>query len=177
MVYGFIKESNGHVAIYSELGLGTTVRLYLPISRDSAAEAERLRSQEEQSVPRGVGTILVVEDNVFVREHAVLALQSLGYRVIAAQDGRDAMAKLDQGLEIDLLFSDVVMPGGVSGWDLADIAQQRWPNLKILLTSGYSLETLTSRRTGNPNLRVLDKPYRKADLARSVSEIFAMPKS
>jgi PAS domain S-box-containing protein len=177
MVYGFIKQSNGHVAIYSELGLGTTVRLYLPISQDSAAEAERLRSHEEQSVPRGVGTILVVEDDVFVREHAVIALQSLGYRVIAAQDGREAIAKLDQGHEIDLLFSDVVMPGGISGWDLADIAQQKWPHLKILLSSGYSLETLASRRTGNANLRVLDKPYRKADLARSVREIFAVAKS
>jgi CheY-like chemotaxis protein len=93
--------------------------------------------------------------------------------VISAVDGRDAITKLSQGIEIDLLFSDVVMPGGISGWDLAEIAREKWPDLRILLSSGYSLETLVSRRSGSANLRVLDKPYRKADLARSVSEIFA----
>lgn len=171
MVYGFVKQSNGHVAIYSEPALGTTVRLYLPISQDAAARAIRSRPVEEKA-PWGSGTILVVEDDVFVRGHALITLQALGYTVIAAADGREAMEKLNQEIEVDLLFSDIVMPGGINGWDLADLARQRRPELKILLTSGYSLATLASRRSGSSELRVLDKPYGKTDLARSVHEIF-----
>jgi CheY-like chemotaxis protein len=171
MVYGFIKQSNGHVTIYSEPGLGTTVRLYLPESKESGSRPAEERTQEAE-VPSGSGTILVVEDDLFVRGYAVGILEGLGYRVLTAVDGRDALAKLNQGIRVDLLFSDVVMPGGINGWDLAAQARQQRPGLKVLLTSGYSLETLASRCNHGSELVVLDKPYRKADLARRLWEIF-----
>jgi PAS domain S-box-containing protein len=171
MVYGFIKQSRGHVALYSEPGLGTTVRLYLPVSRGASSNSLETPIGDA-ATPRGSGTILVVEDDLFVRGYAVGTLEALGYHVITAVDGRDAITKLNQGIAIDLLFSDVVMPGGINGWDLAEQAQQQRPELKVLLTSGYSLETLASRRGSASELRVLDKPYRKAELARIVGEIF-----
>jgi PAS domain S-box-containing protein len=170
MVYGFIKQSNGHVAIYSEPKLGTTVRLYLPVSK-AVLRPVRLRAAEPE-LPRGTGTVLVVEDDLFVRGYAVATIESLGYRVVTATDGRDALAKLSQGIEVDLLFTDVVMPGGVNGWELAEQAMQLRPDVKILLTSGYSLETLASRSGRGSNLVVLDKPYRKVDLARRIHDIF-----
>jgi PAS domain S-box-containing protein len=171
MVYGFIKQSNGHVAIYSAPGLGTTVRLYLPLSESAAVVSVESRGKESE-LPRGSGTILVVEDDQFVREYAVGTLEGLGYKVITAVDGRDAMTKLNQGIEVDLLFSDVVMPGGINGWELADRARQQRPDLKVLLTSGYSLETMASRSEHGAELAILDKPYRKVDLARRLREIF-----
>lgn len=169
MVYGFIKQSAGHVAVYSEPGLGTTVRLYLPVSELPVPEAAS--GAIEPEIPQGSGVILVVEDDLFVRGYAIGILESLGYRAVVATDGRDALAKLDSGLEVDLLFSDVVMPGGINGWDLAERARQLRPDLKVLLTSGYSLETLASRRALSTELVVLDKPYRKAELARRLREI------
>jgi PAS domain S-box-containing protein len=176
MVYGFVKQSNGHVAIYSEPGLGTTVRLYLPVSKASQPAPAELRDAEAEALS-GRGTILVVEDDVFVRGYAVGTLEALGYRVFTAADGREALAKLSQGTEVDLLFSDVVMPGGINGLTLAERAQQQRPDLKVLLTSGYSLETLASRTGSVSNLSILDKPYRKADLARRLREIFDTTKS
>jgi PAS domain S-box-containing protein len=170
MVYGFIKQSNGHVAIYSEPMLGTTVKLYLPIAKSQAQPADQEILETE--VPRGTGTILVVEDDPFVRGYAVGSLESLGFRVVVAADGREALAKLaNHGPEIDVLFSDVVMPGGISGWELAEKAQEIKPSLRVLLTSGYPLETMNSRIPHTARWAILNKPYRKSDLGTRLNQI------
>ena len=172
MVYGFTKQSNGHVAIYSEPGLGTTVRLYLPAAKTSQPQpVEELEPALDQ-IPRGAETVLVIEDDSFVRGYAVGTLESLGYRVIVASDGREGLDKLSQyGDEIDVLFSDIVMPGGLGGWELAERAQQQQPGLKVLLTSGYPLETMTANFRPNIKSAILHKPYRKAELARRLREM------
>jgi PAS domain S-box-containing protein len=170
MVYGFAKQSNGHVAIYSELGLGTTVRIYVPIAV-TAQKAETVSQNTEQLSLQGTETILVVEDDPFVRSHAVRCLESLGYKVLTATDGRDALARLHQIPEIHLLFSDVVMPGGMSGWELAEQARKHRPDIRILMTSGYPVETLTARNRHDPTLALLNKPYRKAELGQRIREI------
>jgi CheY-like chemotaxis protein len=171
MVYGFITQSNGHVAIYSEPGLGTTVKLYLPVS-ELKTPIEREVPFHDPESPRESGTVLVVEDDLFVRGYAVATLESLGFNVIIAVDGRDALRKLEETEQVDMLFSDVVMPGGMNGRDLAARAKQIRPCLKILLTSGYSLETLAAHGDKAREFEILDKPYRKTDLARRVKELF-----
>jgi PAS domain S-box-containing protein len=172
MVYGFVKQSNGHVAIYSEPGLGTTVRIYLPSTSKPATRSPRL-VPEIPAAQFGRETVLVAEDDPFVRAYAVTCLESFGYRVIEAVDGRDALNKLAGGASADLLFTDVVMPGGINGWELAETARRMQPELKVLLTSGYALEALAERGRLPAGAVVLNKPYRKADLARSVREALA----
>jgi len=171
MVYGFIKQSNGHVAIYSEPGLGTTVRLYLPAAKPGSVPKVEEVSPDDV-VAEGSGTVLVVEDDPFVRGYAVGSLESLGYRVLIASDAGEALKQLGRhGDQIDVLFSDIVMPGGLGGWELAERAQQLIPHLRVLLTSGYPLETMMSRGQPNARLQILNKPYRKAELGRKLSEI------
>ena len=171
MVYGFLKQSNGHVSLYSEPGLGTTVRLYLPAAQDAEAAAKEEDTNADASPP-GNETVLVVEDDPYVRGYAVGTLESLGYRVITAADGREALFRLNQqGDNIDVLFSDVVMPGGLGGWELAAKALEKKPELKILLTSGYPLETMTANFRPNLKSAILHKPYRKADLAKRMREV------
>ena len=172
MVYGFAKQSEGHVAIYSEPGLGTTVRVYLPVAGREPAAAVAEREPPAEPEPRsGSELILVVEDDPFVRGYAVASLEDLGYRVTTAPDGREALARLVEQEPPDLLFTDIVMPGGVSGLDLAEQVRATRPGIKILLTSGYPLETLVARGRVVPNSAILNKPYRKADLARRLREV------
>ena len=173
MVYGFAKQSNGHVSIYSEPGLGTTVRIYLPALTAKAKEAGAPVPREV--VPSGAETVLIVEDDPFVRSYAVMSLQTLGYHVIAAVDGREAMQKLQTGAHIDLLFTDIVMPGGVNGWELAGLARKTRPDLRVLLTSGYALETLAANGHLQDGSAILSKPYRKAELARRLREALSLP--
>jgi CheY-like chemotaxis protein/two-component sensor histidine kinase len=174
MVYGFVKQSNGHVSIYSEPGLGTTVRMYLPVQQ-SKTPKEPAQGQGNETMPRGSETVLVVEDDLFVRTYAVRCLESLGYAVIAAVDGNDALQRLRSDTHIDLLFTDVVMPGGMNGWELADRAQQARPGLPVVLTSGYALETLIRHGRANGESVILTKPYRKAVLALRLREALKMP--
>jgi nitrogen-specific signal transduction histidine kinase len=169
MVYGFVKQSNGHVAIYSEPALGTTVRIYLPAVATSADKSPTLVPVETVA-ETGKESVLVAEDDPFVRSYAVTCLSSLGYRVIEAIDGREALHKLTEGAEADILFTDVVMPGGINGWELAERARQIRPGLKVLLTSGYALETLAERGRLPKGAVILNKPYRKAELARRLRE-------
>jgi PAS domain S-box-containing protein len=171
MVYGFIKQSNGHVSIYSEAGLGTTIRMYLPqvaAKLPQPAEASRI---DGSSAPRGTETIMVVEDDAFVRSFVVKRLESLGYAVVTAVDGNDALRKLATDIHIDILFTDIVMPGGIDGWELADQAKQIQPGLPVLLTSGYALETLVQQGRLQPGAMVLSKPYRRDALALRLREI------
>jgi PAS domain S-box-containing protein len=175
MVYGFMKQSNGHVSIYSEVNLGTTVRLYLPAHSTMPADHTVAQAGAEGEPPRGRETILVTEDDPFVRAYVVSSLEDLGYRVIAAQDAREALTHLNEGGDVDVLFTDIVMPGGMNGWELAERAQQIRPGLRLLFTSGYALETLVARGRIHPNTAILNKPYRRPELARRLREVLDSP--
>ena len=173
MVYGFTKQSNGHASIYSEPGLGTTVRIYLPQVGKNAQNASRQNRVEEIALPTGRETILIAEDDPFVRSSVVLRVASLGYTVIAAVDGNDALAKLRTNSSIKLLFTDIVMPGGMSGWELAHLAQQIRPGLAVIFTSGYAPEALVEQGRTSAQTIVLTKPYRKIELAHRLREALA----
>ncbi|UWU66863.1 PAS domain-containing sensor histidine kinase [Bradyrhizobium sp. NC92] len=171
MVYGFAKQSGGHVSIYSEAGLGTTVRIYLPRANTGGSQADL--PDGEDKAPRGYETILIVEDDPFVRSSVIRRVEALGYRVVAAVNGKDALQQLQGDPGIDLLFTDIVMPGGMSGWDLADQARRLRPGLPVLFTSGYALETLVAQGHARPQSIVLTKPYRKVELAQRLRDALA----
>ncbi|WP_439366610.1 PAS domain S-box protein [Bradyrhizobium sp. DASA03005] len=171
MVYGFAKQSGGHVSIYSEAGLGTTVRIYLPRANTGWSQADL--PDGEDKAPRGYETILIVEDDPFVRSSVIRRVEALGYRVVAAVNGKDALQQLQGDPGIDLLFTDIVMPGGMSGWDLADQARRLRPGLPVLFTSGYALETLVAQGHARPQSIVLTKPYRKVELAQRLRDALA----
>jgi signal transduction histidine kinase/CHASE3 domain sensor protein/ActR/RegA family two-component response regulator len=164
MVYGFAKQSEGHVKINSELGHGTTIRLYLPVA---VGEAE---ADVPVAAPaRGAGEIiLVVEDDKLVREFVIAQLQSLGYRTVAAADGRAALAHLENGRPFDLLFTDVVMPGGMTGRQLADEIMKSRPTTKVLYTSGYTENAILPEGRLDRGVLLLSKPYRKSALASTI---------
>ncbi|MDE0852712.1 PAS domain S-box protein, partial [Yoonia sp.] len=136
MIYGFIKQSGGHIRVYSEQGEGTTFRLYIP--RFLGKDAQVQIDSADQKIAGGRDTVLVVEDDALVRDYVIIQLKGLGYRVFEAPNGSEALVVLDQNPEIDLLFTDVVMPGGMGGSELADAARALKPDLKVLFTSGYT---------------------------------------
>ena len=175
MVYGFVKQSNGHVTIYSEPGLGTSVRLYLPVAEGHHNPQPLPRGEEAGAPLGGAETILIVEDDPFVRSHAIASLESLGYRVMVAADGREALNLLATGARPQLLFTDIVMPGGISGWELAAEARGLIPGLPVLFSSGYPQETLARRGHVDPHAQMLSKPYRLAELAKRVREALDKP--
>jgi PAS domain S-box-containing protein len=170
-IHGFVKQSGGHATIYSEPGRGTTVNLYLP---RTVAHESRASPGAAKEVSVAVGEmVLVVEDNPELRKLSLRRLKLLGYRVIEAESGPAALAVLDAGERIDLVFSDVVMPGGMTGYELAIHARQRIPLLKVLLTSGYDAALASAQDTTGSELRVLRKPYKQAELARALREVLA----
>jgi PAS domain S-box-containing protein len=169
MVYGFIKQSGGHIRIYSEVGHGTTVRLYLPKAPDRPGEPATAPLQPE-SIPGGTETVLVVEDNADVRRMVENQLSRLGYQVIAAGHGPAALAVLETGVPVDLLFTDVVMPEGMTGFELAEAALRQRPNLKVLVTSGFPGSNLRRPTGALEPVELLSKPYRRQDLARAVRD-------
>jgi CheY-like chemotaxis protein len=167
MVFGFIKQSGGHINVYSEEGVGTTFRLYLPRADEGAFAAV------EQSVPalalsRGE-TVLVVEDNPAMRRVVVRQVRDLGYHVLEAESARAALEVLSTE-KVDMLFTDVVMPGGMTGRELVRIAMERVPSLKVVVSSGFPEMKVGNTAFGG--LRLLSKPYRKVDLARTLRETF-----
>ena len=168
MVYGFIKQSRGHVNIYSEPGQGTTVRLYLPRYSGEITPAPG-RGTEPHS--GGHETILLVEDDELVRRFARQQLESLGYTVLTAASGREALTVFQDRNDVVLLFTDIVMPGGMSGRDLADAARILRPGLKVLFTSGYSDNAIVHHGRLDAGVQLLTKPYRRADLARKIRDI------
>jgi PAS domain S-box-containing protein len=167
MVYGFTKQSNGHVKIYSEVGHGTTVKLYLPKATLSSHRIG-VTTDPRQPMATGDETILVVEDDSDVRAVVVRALSVLGYKVLEAKDGPTAMALLDDAPKIDLLFTDVVLPGGMNGREIAERMRQRHPRIKVLFTSGYTSNAIVHHGRLDDNVRLLTKPYKREDLARKV---------
>ncbi len=170
MVYGFIKQSGGHVELASEPGVGTTIRLLLPgAGSGNGISAPRPRRELPR---RGRGHILVVEDDELVRRFAEEQLRTLGYEVSSVGHGRDALALLERDPSVDLLFTDVVMPG-MNGRQLAEQARVVRPGLKVLYTSGYTENVMAEEGRLDPGVRLLGKPYRGAELARQVSEALA----
>jgi signal transduction histidine kinase len=170
MIYGFAKQSGGHLKIYSEVGHGTTVRLYLP-RRRADTPIETMPDIAHADHPPGGESILVVEDDELVRGFAVSQLQSLGYRVMEAADGPNAQKILDSDATIDLMLTDVVMPGGMTGRQLAEAAQRQRPALRILYTSGYTEDAIIHQGKLDPGVHFLSKPFRRQDLATKIREV------
>jgi len=166
MVHGFVKQSGGYSKIYSELGRGTTIRIYLPRALDGeVSEPDTLHGD----MPTGdQEVILVVEDNAGLRGLADRHLERLGYRTISAADGVSALAIIKSGVLIHLLFTDVVMPGGLDGRALAAAARQLQPRLKILFTSGFTAAAASAAIEDRFGSNLLSKPYRKGDLANRI---------
>jgi PAS domain S-box-containing protein len=169
MVYGFVKQSGGHIKVYSEEGQGTTIKLYLP---RGTGEAET-EAPPPEVAEGGDETVLVVEDDEQVRTFAITQLTSLGYTTLAAANAREALAILDSDAQIDLLFTDVIMPGGMNGRQLAEEATRRNPSLAVLYTSGYTENAVVHHGRLDPGVTLLNKPYRRLDLARKVREALA----
>jgi len=170
MVFGFVKQSQGHVKIYSEVGQGTTVRLYLP--RVEAAAPAEAAPAPHAAADAGHEAILVVDDNAAVRATVARQLADLGYEVIEAETAQAALALLrDTDRPVDVLFTDLVMPGGMNGHDLARAALDARPGLRVLYTSGYSSSTLRGDDRLKEDEHFLSKPYRRADLARKLREV------
>jgi PAS domain S-box-containing protein len=164
MVYGFVKQSGGHIKIYSEEGHGTTIRLYL-LPADGHAETSVSAGTPASG---GTETILVVEDDLMVRNFVIAQLHALGYKTVAAADGRAALAHVDSGQPFDLLFTDVVMPGGMTGRQLAEEVNKRRPGTKVLYTSGYTANAIVHHGRLDEGVMLLSKPYRSSQLARMV---------
>ena len=168
MIFGFAKQSGGHLAIESQPGQGTTVRLYLP--RVLEAAGGDLQQIIEPAMPIGQESVLVVDDNAEMRSVARRHLSALGYRVREAASGPAAVDCLRDGARFDLLFTDIIMPDGMTGYQLAAVARQVQPGLKVLFTTGYAGPNETPERGELPTGLVLRKPYRKLDLAMAVRE-------
>ncbi len=173
-VYGFVKQSGGHVKIYSEVGEGTTVKIYLPRTRkaqDGAAVSA------EQPIQGGNETVLVVEDDADVRDAVREMLVDLGYTVIEAENAHGALDVLRSGAYVDLLFSDVVMPGEVHTREMARTARELNPDIKILFTSGYTQNAIVHNGRLDDDVFLLSKPYRKHDLARKLRSLLGPPRA
>ena len=173
MVYGFVKQSEGHIKLYSEEGHGTTIKLYLP--RAVSGAAAEPDAQPQNGPPRGNETILVVEDDDMVREHVVALVASLGYSTLSAANGAEAVALTDQGATFDLLFTDVIMPGAMSGRQVAEAISERRPGIRVLYTSGYTENAVVHHGRLDPGVSLLNKPYRRADLAAKLRDILDRP--
>ena len=169
-VYGFIRQSGGHVRIYSELGKGTTVKLYLPRANDQDVDAHPVIGHERSTVG-GSETVLVVEDHEDLRAYCVGVLQELGYHVIEASNGRRALEILQADTDIALLFTDVVLPDGLDGRELAQEAQRRRPGLRVLFTTGYTRNAVIRNGGLDPGVHLIGKPFTFAELAARVRAI------
>lgn len=174
MVYGFARQSGGHVMIDSEPGQGTIVRLYLP--RTAGVAASPQEPEEADEIRGGNETILLVEDNDLVRAHTAAMLRGLGYAVHTAADGKEALALLREAVQPDLLLTDVVLPGGLSGRQLADAAAALLPGLRVLFTSGYPGSGLLQGGRVRPGVQLISKPFRRSELAATVrAQLAAVP--
>ncbi|MRG57970.1 GAF domain-containing protein [Phyllobacterium sp. SYP-B3895] len=171
MVYGFVRQSGGHVKIYSEVGQGTTVKLYLPRAQQN--EDELIETDLGPTIG-GTETILVAEDDEEVRATVVEMLGDLGYRVLKAKDAASALSIIESGVPIDVLFTDVVMPGPLGSPELARQARQRQPQIAVLFTSGYTENAIVHGGRLDPGVELLSKPYQREALARKIRHILAL---
>ena len=171
MVYGFVKQSKGHIKIYSEEGHGTSVKLYLPAAATDREDGRVAIDQSELPGAKPGEVVLVVEDDPLVLRLAVQLLTSLGYRTLEAHDGPEAIAALERAGRIDLLFTDVVLPKGINGTALAREARRRKPELKVLYMSGYTANAIVHHGVLDKGVHLLTKPFRKVELARKVRQV------
>ncbi len=172
MVYGFARQSGGHLSIYSEVGVGTTIRLYLPRAYGEAP-AEPDAAELERALPTGAEKILLVDDNAPLRRVTRLRLTGLGYCVAEAEDGPAALALLDAGDRFDLLFTDIGLPAGINGFELAHQARQRQPDLKVLFTTGYGNNGGQNGHEAGGSQHLIRKPYRSDELAAALRAALA----
>jgi CheY-like chemotaxis protein len=174
MVYGFVKQSSGHIQIYSEAGHGTTVKIYLPRSKEAVKKPSApAPAAEEEPATDGRRLILVVEDEADVRAATTAMLDELGYRHIEAGDAESALALVEGGAKIDLVFTDVVMPGPLRTRDFALALSRVRPDLPVLFTSGYTENAIVHHGRLDEGVNLLSKPYGKSDLARKLSQMLA----
>ena len=170
MFYGFVKQSAGHIKIYSEEGHGTTIKIYLPPGTGASLAPEAAIAP---AIPGGHETILVVEDDKLVREYVLTQLRSLGYVTLDAANGAEALAIIAAGNQFDLLFTDVIMPGAMNGRQLASEVQKTKPGLKVLFTSGYTENAIIHHGRLDTGVLLLAKPYRKSDMAGMIRKALA----
>jgi signal transduction histidine kinase/ActR/RegA family two-component response regulator len=168
-IYGFVKQSGGHLKIYSEAGEGTTVKLYLPRSLGQETDQP---TRAAALAKTGTETVLLVDDDEIVRTTVASMLEDLGYTVLLAQSGAEALTILERGVKIDLVFTDVVMPGAISGRQLAERAVEIVPTLKILFTSGYTENAIVHNGRLDPGVEFLSKPYSREQLAAKLRRVF-----
>lgn len=173
-VYGFVKQSGGHVKIYSEVGQGTTVKLYLPRLAMQAAGLEQVESSPNPEAAQEE-TILVLEDDDEVRAYSVETLRELGYRVVEAHDGPSALRLLERQPRVDLLFTDVVLPGGLTGAQVATQAKTLRPALKVLFTTGYARNAIIHHGRLDKGVQLIVKPFSFSDLAAKVRDVLDGP--
>jgi signal transduction histidine kinase len=170
-VYGFVRQSGGHIRVYSEPGQGTTVKLYLPRVHAEPLPAAASAKAPDMSMMRGDETVLLVEDDEAVRAYSSGVLRDLGYTVVEAEDAAAALRALDTHAKIDLLFTDVVLPGGVHGRKLADEARRRHPGLPVLFTSGYTRNAIVHNGRLDPGVQLITKPFSYEELASRVRRV------
>jgi CheY-like chemotaxis protein len=175
MVFGFVKQSGGHVKIYSEPGQGTTVKIYLPRAL-KAVSAAATRSSAPIDLPRGSATVLVVEDEAAVREIACAILADLGYRVLEAADGEEGLRMFGlHASQVDLLLTDVVLPGKVHGRDLSEAIVAIRPEVKVVFMSGYTENSIVHQGRLDDGVHLIGKPFKREQLARKVAEVLGSP--
>lgn len=167
-VYGFVKQSRGHVQIYSEVGEGTTIKIYLPRYHSDATDAEE---EPVRTVARGSETILVVEDDEDVRNYSSESLRELGYTVLEARNARAALQMLERHAEVAVIFTDIGLPGGMNGRQLGEEARRLRPTLKVLFTSGYARNAIVHEGRLDPGVELLTKPFTQAALGEKLRDI------
>ena len=172
MVYGFVRQTGGHVRLYSEPGHGTTVKLYLPLAPE-AAEDETGRHRALSVAPAPPSRVLVVEDDGLVRSHVCAQLEALGHEVTSAGDGPGGLATFEREGPFDLLLTDVVMPGGMSGRDLAERVRETCPGIAVLYMSGFTENAIVHEGRLDAGVQLLSKPFTNAELARRIGEVLA----
>ncbi len=170
-VYGFVRQTGGHIRIYSEVGVGTTVKIYLPRAADDLPFAPAESARSSMTARGGTETILLVEDHDDLRSFSTGVLAELGYRVLAAANSEEALWLLEAGHHVDLLFTDVVLPAGLDGRRLANEAQARRPGLKVLFTTGYTRNAIVHNGRLDPGVELIGKPFTSEALAMKVRVI------
>jgi CheY-like chemotaxis protein len=170
MIYGFVKQSAGHIKIYSEEGHGTTIKMYLPPGSGALLVPETTPALPVQG---GRETILVVEDDRLVKDYVLAQLHALGYGTLDVGTAAEALALVDAGSEFDLLFTDVIIQGTMNGRQLAGEISKSKPDLKVLFTSGYTENAIIHHGRLDPGVLLLAKPYRKSDLAVMIRKALA----
>jgi CheY-like chemotaxis protein len=175
MVYGFVKQSGGHIKIYSEVGHGTTIRVYLP--RAGRQPQQAAVTGTASTLEGGGETVLLVEDDAMVRRSVTRQLQSIGYRTISTAGAAEALAVVDGGAAFDLLFTDVIMSGTMNGRQLANEVAKRRPGVNVLFTSGYTENAIVHHGRLDAGVLLLAKPYRKSELARMIRTAIDAPLS